>query len=210
MKKNKPEINCIPNGPYQFTNGEVVNSKGEVRSEKNKVFLCRCGGSSNKPFCDGTHLSNNFSDEKLTNGEFNKLDYYSGKDITIHDNRGICAHSGVCTDNLKEVFKLGQEPWIDPDGSSAEKIAEIINKCPSGALSYSFNDDKPDFPFRSPKITVTKNGSYAVSGNIELCEKEKGEGASDEHFTLCRCGGSHNKPFCDGTHWKNNFTDDKN
>jgi uncharacterized Fe-S cluster protein YjdI len=60
--------------------------------------------------------------------------------FTIHDDRSRCAHAGVCTDNLSEVFKLGVEPRVDPDGSQADEIARVVSLCPSGALSYSLPD----------------------------------------------------------------------
>jgi CDGSH-type Zn-finger protein len=77
-------------------------------------------------------------------------------------------------------------------------------------LSFSFANPKLNLPVvNAPTITVSKNGPYRVKGNIKL-DAEFLEGASKEHYTLCRCGGSKNKPFCDGTHWYNSFTDDKN
>ena len=215
--KEKPQIVPLPNGPYYLLNEqkeEVVNnlrsSSGEERACRRGIALCRCGGSSNKPFCDGTHGTNGFQDQKLEGRQPDRRDNYVGQQITIHDNRGICAHAGFCTDNLKNVFKLNEEPWIDPNGEDVEKIVETIQKCPSGALSYTVDDQEHRDQDRDPMVTVTKNGPYAVTGGIELLMAEKGEGASDEHYTLCRCGGSKNKPFCDGTHWHIEFADEKN
>ncbi len=210
MEKDKPDLKCTPDGPYQLNNCTLINSKGDILSDEKQVYLCRCGGSSNKPFCDGTHFKNGFSDKKITNGEWDKRDNYIGAEVTIHDNRGICAHSGVCTDNLSKVFKLGQEPWIDPDGASLKDIVATIKRCPSGALSYSIDCIEFQEESGKPRIVATKNGPYAASGGLKLQDIVKGEGAKEDHFTLCRCGGSKNKPFCDGTHWHNNFTDDKN
>lgn len=217
MEKEKPKIACLPNGPYYLLNDltpkiipNIESSTGEPRSTVTGVALCRCGGSANKPFCDGTHGKNGFTDEKKTDGQLNRRDNYGGKQITIHDNRAICAHAGRCTDGLSSVFKLKQEPWIDPDGATAEKIIETINRCPSGALSYSVDDVENKGSERQPKVTVTRNGPYAVTGGIELLDTTIGEGASKEHYTLCRCGGSKNKPFCDGTHWHIGFKDDRN
>lgn len=196
-----------------FTSKTIPNiesSTGEPRSTVTGVALCRCGGSANKPFCDGTHGTNGFTDKKTADGKLNKRDNYAGKQITIHDNRAICAHSGRCTGGLSSVFKLKQEPWIVPDGATVEKIIDTIKTCPSGALSYSIDDVENIDNERAPKVTVSKNGPYAITGGIELLGQTMGEGASKEHYTLCRCGGSRNKPFCDGTHWHIGFTDDKN
>ncbi|MEE9301850.1 MAG: CDGSH iron-sulfur domain-containing protein [Alphaproteobacteria bacterium] len=213
----KPTIVCLPNGPYYLLNESepetvpnLENSKGEALKTIRGVALCRCGGSNNKPFCDGTHGTNGFTDKKTTDGKLDGRIDYAGKSITIHDNRGICAHAGLCTGNLASVFKLDHEPWIDPDGATLEEVVATISKCPSGALSYTIESVEHRDQDRPPQVTVTKDGPYAVTGGIELAGQPRGEGASLEHYTLCRCGGSKNKPFCDGTHWSIKFRDEKN
>jgi hypothetical protein len=105
---------------------------------------------------------------------------------------------------------LKQEPWIDPRGASPGEIIATVRKCPSGALSYSVDGVEHRNREGEPAIFVAPNGPYLVTGEPELLDTTRGEGASTEHFTLCRCGGSKNKPFCDGTHWYNKFADDKN
>ncbi len=217
MEKEKPKNACLPNGPYYLLNelapkviSNIQNSRGEPCSTIPGVALCRCGGSNNKPFCDGTHGRIGFTDGKQTDGALDKRMDYVGKKITIHDNRGICAHAGHCTNNLAAVFKLNKEPWIDPDGTSVEEIIDTIRKCPSGALSYTIDGVEHRDQDRATMVTVTKDGPYAVTGGIELVQHLQGEEASAEHYTLCRCGGSKNKPFCDGTHWHIGFKDEKN
>ena len=210
MNSTKPSITPAPNGPYlvsQFSN--LRNSTGPIEA-KGQIALCRCGGSANKPFCDGTHSKNGFSDAKLDGRTDDKRENYQGKQITIHDNRGICAHAGRCTNGLASVFRLNQEPWIDSDGASRKKIIDTIKQCPSGALSFSVNGQENIDQADEPGIMVAKNGPYVVTGGLELVGVTPGEGASKVNFTLCRCGGSKNKPFCDGTHWQIKFQDDKN
>jgi len=217
MSNQKPEITCLPNGPYLLTTGapstvslRVCKPDGDTIEATTGAALCRCGGSSNKPFCDGTHARNGFTDEKLADATLNQRKSYAGTDITIHDNRAICAHAGYCTDNLERVFRMGQEPWIDPDGASTDAIIKLIEQCPSGALSYSIGNTEHRDRQRDAEITVLKDGPYAVSGAIELADRAFGDGASTEHFTLCRCGASKNKPYCDGSHWNVGFKDDPN
>ena len=203
-------IECRPNGPY-LVKGELAvrNSAGEAIATEAVFALCRCGGSSNKPFCDGTHKKNGFSSARIAGGSDDKLDLYRGAAITIRDNRSICAHAGYCTDGLPGVFKDGTEPWIDPDGAAAQAIIETVRKCPSGALSYSVDGTQPMAEARAPAITVTKDGPYTIVGGVDLLDAHWGKGASREHYTLCRCGASKNKPFCDGTHWDIGFDDAK-
>ena len=185
----------------------LQNAKGEPCATITGVALCRCGGSNNKPFCDGTHSLIGFTDKKLTDGVLDKRLSYIGTQITVHDNRGICSHAGYCTENLNSVFRLGREPWIDPEGAIAQDIIDTIKKFPSGALSYSIENTEHRDQDCVPMVTVTKDGPYAIAGGIDLVDQPRGEGASAEHYTLCRCGGSKNKPFCDGTHWRIEFRD---
>jgi CDGSH-type Zn-finger protein len=185
----------------------LCRSNGEPCVSVQGAALCRCGGSKNKPFCDGTHGTIGFTDQRIVDDNRNRRMSYVGKRITIHDNRSICAHVGFCTSHLKTVFRIGQKPWIDPDGASVEEIIETVNKCPSGALSYSIDDIEYKDQDREPLVKVINNGPYAVTGGIELVGVMFSEGASKEHYTLCRCGASKNKPFCDGTHWRLGFRD---
>jgi CDGSH-type Zn-finger protein len=205
-----PTIECSPNGPYVVRNLETLrNSRGESIPVEPVVALCRCGGSANKPFCDGTHKKNGFSGAKLVEAGADRRDDYRGRRITIHDNRAICAHAGHCTDGLGAVFKYGSEPWIDPDGAAIDAVIDTIRRCPSGALSYSLDEVEQQGPAGQPAITVTKDGPYAVVGGVGLTGQRWGQGASMEHYTLCRCGATKNKPFCDGSHWSIEFKDER-
>ena len=92
---------------------------------------------------------------------------------------------------------------------SLEHIKALIEKCPSGALSYSIKGQAQPAADREPAITIEKNGPLRITGGIELKDANWGQGAPQEHYTLCRCGASKNKPFCDGTHAKISFDDSK-
>jgi len=222
----KPKIRPLPNGPYYLINDmqpKVVynlhNFKGEPLSTTVGTVLCRCGGSKNKPFCDGTHNVIGFSsaNKTLENDDIKKIVIkdkrrdYPGKEITVHDNRKICSHAAECVNNLSSVFKLGSRPWINPDASKMNDIIDVVRRCPSGALSYSIDGVEYRDPEeqRNPTVTVLKNGPYHITGGIELIGEniQFGEGASKEHYTLCRCGASENKPFCDGAHKSSKFND---
>lgn len=203
---NNVKVTCMENGPYLFEGlRSIKNAKGEEIQLTSRAALCRCGESSNKPFCDGTHGRAGFASQKLEGRTQDKRDDYVSKEITIHDNRGICAHSGFCTDSLKSVFRIDKEPFVDPDGASTEEIIAAIEKCPSGALSYSVNGEEQVFSSDSVSVYVAPNGPYAIQGKVELKDTQWNEGAFKEKFDLCRCGDSKNKPFCDGSHWKKHF-----
>lgn len=194
-------IKTSKNGPYVVTNLEGLKDLDGCTGEIGEpaVALCRCGESRSKPFCDGTHGKIAFSDEKLENRVPRKLDEYVGKEITIHDDRGICSHAGYCTDGLPKVFRMRTEPWIDPDGASLEEIIETIRKCPSGALSYSVDNIKYDEYYDKKEIELAENGPLLVRGSIMLEDEDQPETA--DHYALCKCGHSRNKPFCSGQHW---------
>ncbi len=208
---DRPTITCSENGPYIIEGLECLrNSKGETLSTKATIALCRCGGSSKKPFCDGTHGKIGFSSERQSDKDIHRRKDYLGKRITIHDNRTICSHAGYCTDRLTSVFRMGKEPWIDPDGADVAAIIETIRQCPSGALSYTIGAVAYRDQDREAAITVSKDGPYYATGGIGLEDASGLQPPSREHYTLCRCGASKNKPFCDGSHWSIKFRDEKN
>jgi|TARA_B110000240_G_C13224286_1_gene336005 uncharacterized Fe-S cluster protein YjdI/CDGSH-type Zn-finger protein len=96
-----------------------------------------------------------------------------------------CIHSAVCVNELSSVFDPKNKPWIDVNGASEEKIAAQIDKCPSGALSYSIKGEQKE-PESKP----------VVAGNSPtLIELEK-----DKNYAWCSCGKSDKQPFCDGSH----------
>ena len=159
------------------------------------------------PYCDGSHLKIGLSDEKERDRIPDRSDSYKGKEITIHDNNGVCAKRGHCSGNLPSVFNSKREPWIDPDAESADAIAQIIEMCPSGALSYTKDGILHKDLDRKPEITVLKDGPYEVVGGPELRDPGGSSPESKEHYSLCRCGDSKNKPFCDGQHKKTKFKD---
>ncbi|MBL8340374.1 MAG: CDGSH iron-sulfur domain-containing protein [Rubrivivax sp.] len=207
-----PRIECIPNGPLKVQGLTTLrNARGEALPVEPSTFLCRCGGSARKPYCDGTHRRNGFASAKSPERTPERVDHYRGRQVTIHDNRGLCAHAGRCTDGLPATFRHGQEPFIDADADAdaVARICEVVASCPSGALSVTVHDAAsapPAAPPRPPGIVVTP-GPYAVVGGIAI-DQPQGAGASAEHYTLCRCGASKNKPFCDGSHWAVGFKDE--
>ncbi len=207
---SKPKITPLENGPLLVTDLEhFANSRGPLDAAP-KMALCRCGESANKPFCDGAHVAAGFQSAKDDDRTPDRCDEYTYGNVTVHDNRGACAHSGVCTERLPKVWRMKEEPWIHPESAEAQQLAAVVRACPSGALSITIDGRDESDQTRAPQIEVAKNGPYVVTGSPDLENTEFCDGVSAEHFTLCRCGGSKNKPFCDGTHWSREFTDDKN
>jgi CDGSH-type Zn-finger protein len=222
LKNIQAQLPCAiqsqPNGPYLVTNAErLTNWLGESLPTRPQLALCRCGRSQNKPVCDGTHAEVGFTSEKDQTRVGDRRDTYVGQQVTILDNRGICQHSGCCSDRLATVFRVGEEPFVAPSGGRMDEIIRAVRDCPSGALSYAIDgveargqvdyDNK-----REPAIEVSKDGPYRITGGIPLTDgdakdEQRNQGASREHYALCRCGHSENKPFCSGMHWYVDFKD---
>jgi hypothetical protein len=105
---------------------------------------------------------------------------------------------------------MGVEPWIDPDAQDAQETIRVIRTCPSGALSYTNDGVLSKDWDHEQGIILSKDGPYDVQGYVELEDPDGNTPESKEHYTLCRCGHSKNKPFCSGQHWYVNFEDPKN
>ena len=115
------------------------------------------------------------------------------------------------------MFRAGAEPFVAPSGGRMDEIIRAVRDCPSGALSYAI--DGPEARgqadwggTRPPAIEVTRDGPYRITGGIALIGADgepgaAGAGSSPEHYALCRCGHSQNKPFCSGMHWYVGFRD---
>ena len=160
---NGSKIQAAPNGPYLVHNSPPLkNSKNGDLGTREVTALCRCGKSDNKPYCDGAHAKVGFSSEREADGSNDKWDVYAGRTITLHDNRGVCAHSAICTGGLSSVFKYGEELWIDADGADVAAIEKQVAACPSGALKYTAGGTGHGDFGNAPLIYVAKNGPYAV------------------------------------------------
>jgi CDGSH-type Zn-finger protein/truncated hemoglobin YjbI/ferredoxin len=213
-----PGIVVAGSGPYLATNIPAVRTHlGERLPVPPQLALCRCGQSAMKPFCDGAHARTGFTGEKDPNRVPDRRDTYPGQQVTVFDNRGICQHSGLCTDRLPTVFRADAEPFVAPSGGRLDEIIRAVRDCPSGALSLALDGEESRLFVdwdgkRDAAIEVTQDGPYRVTGGIPLADAAgadvaRAAGSSREHYALCRCGHSRNKPFCSGMHWYAGFRD---
>jgi CDGSH-type Zn-finger protein/truncated hemoglobin YjbI len=213
-----PGIQVAADGPYLVTNArQMVDWLGQQARTQPQLALCRCGKSGLMPFCDGTHATSGFTGAKDPNRVPDRRDTYVGQQVTILDNRGICQHAGFCTDRLATVFHSREEPFVTPSGGRMDEIIRAVRDCPSGALGYAVDGTEARASVdhhgtREPDIEVSKDGPYRITGGIPLTDSDgadvpRAQGASLEHYALCRCGQSQNKPFCSGMHWYVEFHD---
>ena len=132
---------------------------------------------------------------------------YSNRDVTVVWKPNVCIHSAICFNGLPEVFDPTINPWIKTEGSTTDKIIAQVKKCPSGALTYIMNKEEniTDSITAESIIEISKDGPILVYGNITIKKHDGTEEKKSKVTALCRCGGSQNKPYCDGSHRKNGF-----
>jgi uncharacterized Fe-S cluster protein YjdI len=135
---------------------------------------------------------------------------YTNGEVTVVWQPAVCIHSRVCFSNLPEVFDPGKRPWVTIDGASTERIVAQVSRCPSGALSL-FRNDAAEATGGAPVIDAARtvetvsNGPLLVYGNLTVKDAAGTETRKSKVTAFCRCGLSHNKPYCDGTHVAGHF-----
>ena len=219
----EPLIKVQPNGPYEIhgniplvRKSLVMSEHGDPLSWRNgpvlpsgeRYLLCRCGHSRNKPFCDSSHTRVGFDGSEAPNPGpiIERQMIYEGVRIVMKDDRLLCSHRAFCGNNITDVWEM---IGSTDDPQVRAQIMAMIGQCPSGALSYTVEPNgenvEPDLP---KQINVTPNGPLWVSGGIGI-ERSDGQAVETRNrMTLCRCGGSKNKPFCDGSHRDVGFSDE--
>ncbi|MFT4979737.1 MAG: CDGSH-type Zn-finger protein [Myxococcota bacterium] len=191
------EINVfvIPDGPLKVSNPGSVTFCGEPLDVEGDVYFCRCGKSTNAPFCDGTHKKVGFSGA-CEERPGKAVATWEGQTLRTFFNPNTCMHVFYC-----KPLKALREQEQAGDAAAAEEIIRVIGLCPSGALSYELKADieAPDTTPSGPAVEVMEGGEIRLKGtfaiNEPLLERQSGDRA-----TLCRCGMSKNKPWCDGRH----------
>jgi len=215
VPENLQKITVESNGPYRVQGDIPLVRKSPVMSEHGEpltwkkgdeirapsvFFLCRCGQSRNKPFCDDSHEDKSFdgSEAADTGSISDRESNFDGTGITVNDDRSLCMHAGFCGTRITNVWKMIQET---EDTQIRAQVMAMIERCPSGALSYAVQPEgekvEPDLP---KEVAVTPDGPLWVSGWIPI-ERADGQPLETRNrVTLCVCGESKKKPLCDGTH----------
>jgi uncharacterized Fe-S cluster protein YjdI len=134
---------------------------------------------------------------------------YAGDAIEVHWEPRLCIHMRNCVRGLPQVFDAEARPWVRVDAADADAIAAAVETCPTGALHYKRLDGGPqEQPQEPPTVDPRPNGPLFVRGRVRIVDPEGEVVREDTRVALCRCGGSGNKPFCDGTHRQIGFTTD--
>lgn len=134
--------------------------------------------------------------------EKKKIQTYAGDDIVVQFDPNICAHAAACLRSLPAVFDVKRARWIDVKAGSKDEIAAAIAKCPSGALTWREpGSEAPQVTFSaSTEVQLIPNGPLRLSGQVRILDAAGNVVMETDKCSLCRCGASENKPFCDGKH----------
>jgi len=125
---------------------------------------------------------------------------YRGRNIEVSFDLDQCVHIAECLRGDPAVFQLRRRPWVLPDEASADVVAQVVERCPSGALQYRRLDGASQEDVgSSTTVTPLRDGPLLVKGRIEVTRPD-GAVETLPRATLCRCGHSEHAPFCDNTH----------
>lgn len=219
--QTKASIEVTENGPYHVTGHIPLIRVRKIPGERgsftgwepyatieteDEYWLCRCGQSETKPFCSGMHGRVGFdgTEAALTNSYAERAQVLGGTAIVVKDDRSICAHAAFCSNAATNVWKAAKKTDGDPE--LTETVIGMVRNCPSGALTVERNGS-PDEAQLSPEIWVLDDGNYVVRGRVPIARSDGQPIEARNRMALCRCGGSKNKPLCDGTHAEIGFSD---
>ncbi len=227
LPDEKYRIKIVPNGPYLVYGNPTIQqeiltlneeeipweyAKGHCYSTPgNPTALCRCGHSGNHPYCDGSHTRITW-DSTLTASNsplLEKAESYDGSTLELADNPGYCAHVRICM--AKHTVWKNTRHSDQTEAKDNAVHGTVL--CPSGRLKIR---DKATGnyiePPLKPEISLIEDpqkkcsGPLWVKGGIPIDSTDTAY-EQRNRVTLCRCGASANKPFCDGTHIASGFDD---
>lgn len=218
MDSSGPEITITVNGPYEVSGDIPMVPKRIVRSEEGEslawatgtelshedpTYLCRCGQSQDKPFCDNSHLTADFDGTETASIEpfWERARTFEGAGINVHSVGRLCQHAAFCV-NQTTGWNL---MLSDTENTNVRtQLIGMLEHCPSGALVYEVDGDvvEPDLPVA---ISPVEDGPLWVTGGVSIVRSDGVPLETRNRVTLCRCGHSKNKPLCDGTHSEIDF-----
>lgn len=221
LSENKMKIKIVKNGPYIVSGSVPLYEQTIITDEaghtkdltdekelplKDTYTLCRCGASKNKPYCDGEHDNVNFDGTETASKipYIERSEIYEGPELRLTDAHEFCDHSRFCL-RSGGIRKLIAQSNVPEARKTAIQQAMI---CPSGRLVLW--DKKTGKPFEKefkPSIVLIHDqqkkcpGPIWVRGGITIESSDGLKYETRNRVTLCRCGKSENKPYCDGSHW---------
>jgi len=223
----EPKVVVSKNGPYLVTGGVplakqtiVTDREGGSHEWKESdpwpaqesYALCRCGHSGHKPFCDGTHKKVGFDGTETASRDpyQSQAQVLEGPALNLTDAESLCAFARFCDPN----GQVWNQVERTDEGRVRSMFIRQVSNCPSGRLvAWDRSTGKPVEHSLPVSIGVVEDPAEGVSGPLWLrggIPVAAADGFAYEvrnRVTLCRCGASGNKPFCDGSHAKIKFRD---
>lgn len=217
-------IKINPNGPYLVLGGvplirrypaktaygepmewDAVGVEGFDIPVEGDYKLCRCGHSKNMPFCDKSHLQAEFDGELKADRRLSaeRRKTFQGDGFQMTDDGILCSGTGFCGTRLTRVWKMIQ---FSDDPEVRLRLLRMVENCPSGRLVAWSEDGQALEPAFRPSIAVVPDGPLWVRGGIPIEAPDGFVYEVRNRVTLCRCGHSRTKPFCDGSHEQVKFT----
>ena len=133
---------------------------------------------------------------------------YPGSEIDVAWDGNLCIHVGECTRARGDLFESGRNPWCEPDRGEVDTVTAVVERCPTGALSYVRKDGGPsESPPPENSIVVANQGPLYARGELVIDGAPAEAPGLRTRAALCRCGLSANKPFCDNSHEAADFSD---
>jgi CDGSH-type Zn-finger protein len=219
--KNAKRIKVLKNGPYEVLGNIPLNQLNFVPDShgasiaykevkkydvSGTYHLCRCGKSNNKPFCDGSHLQGFDGQTTAEHIKYEEMaKFIEGNQIDLLDAEDLCAVARFCDTH-------GQTWNLVDNGTSQEEIDIVIQQCcdcPSGRLTAVTKEGEHIEPKLEQEISILEDPAAHVhapiwvKGGIPIEDEDGNEYPIRNRVTLCRCGLSENKPFCDAQHMHN-------
>ena len=227
--KTSAQVDILKNGPYRVAGGLPISKQvigtnaagesvkwveGHAYPPQPQYSLCRCGRSATKPFCDGTHAKTGFDGtETASRRPYHEQAVMTrGPAMSLTDAESLCAFARFC-DPHGQIWNLVNET---DDPTARKHFIREAGDCPSGRLVAWDNPSgqaiEPDYP---PSIGLIEDpanecsGPIWVRGGVQIVGSDGFRYEVRNRVTLCRCGASKNKPFCDGTHAAIKFSDER-
>jgi CDGSH-type Zn-finger protein len=221
-------VQIVKNGPYKISGnlplsrqvigtnsgGESIKwTQGPAITTQAQYSLCRCGHSASKPFCDGSHAKVGFDGTETASRESyqDQAKVMRGPRMSLTDAESLCGFARFC-DAHGQIWNLVNQT---DDPAASKHFVREAGDCPSGRLVAWDASGQAIEPTFEPSIGLIEDpakqcsGPLWVRGGVQVIAADGFKYEVRNRVTLCRCGASQNKPFCDGTHAAINFTDEK-
>lgn len=222
MKSRSKKIRIIKDGPYEVDGGIPLDqssiqcdadgmadhwAKGKEYDlpEGSPYYLCRCGQSAEKPFCDGSHARAGFRGEEHNDrpGYLENATLREGPELNLLDDKSLCVGARFCD--------KGRTIWRDirktDDPEMRARVIKEACSCPGGRLTVTDSRGRryePDLPQEISLVQDPQNdwkGPLWVKGGIPIEGSDGEEYEIRNRVALCRCGETRNAPYCDGSHY---------